>query len=31
MPPVRPMLAKLSRTLPEGEGLVYEPKWDGFR
>jgi ATP-dependent DNA ligase len=31
MPPVRPMLAKLSRELPEDEGLVYEPKWDGFR
>ena len=31
MPPVRPMLAKLSRELPEGEGMVYEPKWDGFR
>jgi ATP-dependent DNA ligase len=31
MPPVRPMLAKLSRQLPESEGLVYEPKWDGFR
>ena len=31
MPPVQPMLAKLARTLPEGEGLVYEPKWDGFR
>lgn len=25
------MLAKLSRELPEGEGLYYEPKWDGFR
>jgi ATP-dependent DNA ligase len=25
------MLAKLSRTLPDGEGLLYEPKWDGFR
>jgi ATP-dependent DNA ligase len=25
------MLAKLSRQLPESEGLVYEPKWDGFR
>src|SRR5437870_4221558 len=25
------MLAKLARTLPVGEGLVYEPKWDGFR
>ncbi len=31
MPPVSPMLAKLARTLPTGEGLVYEPKWDGFR
>jgi len=31
MPPVRPMLAKLARTLPEGEGFAYEPKWDGFR
>ncbi len=25
------MLSKLSRDLPEGEGLFYEPKWDGFR
>jgi ATP-dependent DNA ligase len=25
------MLAKLSRELPVGEDLVYEPKWDGFR
>jgi len=31
MPPVKPMLAKLSRNLPEGDDLVYEPKWDGFR
>ena len=31
MPPVSPMLAKLCRQMPEGEGLVYEPKWDGFR
>jgi ATP-dependent DNA ligase len=30
-PPVAPMLAKLTRALPEGEGLHYEPKWDGFR
>lgn len=29
-PPVSPMLAKLSRDLPEGE-MLYEPKWDGFR
>src|SRR4051794_16063016 len=25
------MLAKLARSLPVGEGLAYEPKWDGFR
>ena len=25
------MLAKLSREMPEASGLVYEPKWDGFR
>jgi ATP-dependent DNA ligase len=25
------MLAKLARELPEGDGLFYEPKWDGFR
>jgi ATP-dependent DNA ligase len=25
------MLSKLARELPEGEGLFYEPKWDGFR
>jgi ATP-dependent DNA ligase len=30
-PPVAPMLAKLSRELPTGGGLFYEPKWDGFR
>ncbi len=30
-PPVSPMLAKLSRELPVGDGLYYEPKWDGFR
>ncbi len=31
MPPVAPMLAKLARTLPPPEGMIYEPKWDGFR
>jgi len=31
MPPVKPMLAKLSRDLPPAGGVVYEPKWDGFR
>lgn len=30
-PPVEPMLAKLSQALPEGDGWLYEPKWDGFR
>ena len=29
MPPVRPMLAKSVSILPEG--MLYEPKWDGFR
>ena len=31
MPPVAPMLATLARDLPTGDGLIYEPKWDGFR
>jgi ATP-dependent DNA ligase len=30
-PPVLPQLAKSQKTLPEGDGWVYEPKWDGFR
>ena len=30
-PPVKPMLAKLSRQLPDGDGWLFEPKWDGFR
>jgi ATP-dependent DNA ligase len=25
------MLAKLADDLPRGDGLLYEPKWDGFR
>ena len=25
------MLAKLADTIPDGEALAYEPKWDGFR
>ena len=25
------MLAKAAATLPEGDGWLYEPKWDGFR
>jgi ATP-dependent DNA ligase len=30
-PPLEPMLAKPSDGLPDGEGWLYEPKWDGFR
>jgi ATP-dependent DNA ligase len=30
-PPIEPMLAKASDALPDGEGWLYEPKWDGFR
>jgi ATP-dependent DNA ligase len=30
-PPVAPQLAKGAKTLPEGDGWRYEPKWDGFR
>jgi ATP-dependent DNA ligase len=30
-PPVDPMLAKPAPALPEGEGWLFEPKWDGFR
>src|SRR3712207_2123133 len=30
-PPVKPMLAKAATKVPRGEGLYYEPKWDGFR
>jgi ATP-dependent DNA ligase len=30
-PPIEPMLAKLADELPEGDGWLFEPKWDGFR
>jgi ATP-dependent DNA ligase len=30
-PPIAPMLAKLSPQLPDGDGWLFEPKWDGFR
>ena len=30
-PPVEPMLAKLADELPPQGGVLYEPKWDGFR
>jgi len=31
MPPVKPMLAKAVHEVPRTPGLLYEPKWDGFR
>src|ERR671938_705142 len=31
LPPVKPMLAKAATKLPTGDGMFYEPKWDGFR
>src|SRR4051812_23113054 len=30
-PPVEPMLARLADEIPNGDGWLYEPKWDGFR
>jgi ATP-dependent DNA ligase len=30
-PPFEPMLAKLTRALPPGGDVLYEPKWDGYR
>jgi ATP-dependent DNA ligase len=30
-PPLEPMLAKAADALPDGEGWLFEPKWDGFR
>jgi ATP-dependent DNA ligase len=29
--PIDPMLAKIADALPEGDGFLFEPKWDGFR
>jgi ATP-dependent DNA ligase len=29
--PILPMLAKRVETIPEGDGWIFEPKWDGFR
>src|SRR5688572_23199709 len=31
MPPVKPMLAKAVHEVPHADGLLFEPKWDGFR
>ncbi|MFN0096253.1 MAG: ATP-dependent DNA ligase [Dehalococcoidia bacterium] len=30
-PPIEPMLAKLTPSIPQDGAWVYEPKWDGFR
>ncbi len=30
-PPIEPMLAKIAESVPDGDGFLYEPKWDGFR
>lgn len=30
-PPIEPMLARPTPSIPEGPGWIYEPKWDGFR
>src|SRR5881396_4303738 len=30
-PPLEPMLAKASAALPDDDGWLFEPKWDGFR
>ena len=30
-PPIEPMLANRLTAVPEQEGLLFEPKWDGFR
>lgn len=29
--PLQPMLSEAQEEIPEGEGWLYEPKWDGFR
>jgi ATP-dependent DNA ligase len=31
IPPVEPMLAKLVDDIPDADGFLFEPKWDGFR
>jgi ATP-dependent DNA ligase len=30
-PPIKPALARSAKEMPEGEGWLYEPKYDGFR
>jgi ATP-dependent DNA ligase len=29
--PIEPMLAKAAESIPDGDGWLFEPKWDGFR
>jgi DNA ligase D-like protein (predicted polymerase) len=31
IPPIAPMLAKPVKSIPDGDGYIFEPKWDGFR
>jgi ATP-dependent DNA ligase len=31
IPPVKPMLAAPAAAIPDGDQLIFEPKWDGFR
>src|SRR5207302_4264647 len=30
-PPLEPMLSTAADRLPQGDGWLFEPKWDGFR
>ena len=30
-PPIEPMLAALTPRIPDGDKLLFEPKWDGYR
>ena len=30
-PPIDPMLSSAADSLPQGDGWLFEPKWDGFR
>ena len=30
-PPVEPMLATAADGIPRRDGLMFEPKWEGFR
>ncbi len=30
-PPIEPMLSKVAEEIPQGDGFLFEPKWDGFR